>query len=399
MSDFLVRPVTEDERRGMFDLLLQSLHEPLPSDEEWAGFGGFWAAEGKFGAFDGDQAIGIASGFATTLGVPGGATVSAAAVDGVAVRADRTRRGVLTALMTAQLTDLAGRGTTIACLHASEAVIYGRFGYGPATLAKTVEVTRPAPLREGAMADGTVRLLDFTEARQLISPLYQRIGLHRPGMIARPERWWPVAHDRRVTRAGGFRVAVHTGPDGDDDGYAVFRSGEQSGKVQLEVRDFHAASPEAITAVWRFLLSIDLVTTVSARCRPVDEPVAAVLADFRRARTTEIQDDLWVRLVDVPAALAARTYGPADPVVVEVADRMLPDNGGRYVVGPHGATRTDARADLHLDVDTLAMLYLGEWRATTLALAGRITAADPAALARADTLFTTTLRPWCGTFF
>ncbi|MFI5606704.1 GNAT family N-acetyltransferase [Amycolatopsis sp. NPDC051903] len=404
MSDFAVRPITDYERRPTFDLLLQALHSPLPTDDAWARFGDSWAAPGKFGAFAADRPIGITSGFPTTIAVPGGASVSATAVDGVGVRADWTRRGVLTALMSAQLTDLAARGTTIACLHASEAVIYGRFGYGPAALSATVEVTRPARLRDGAAAGGAVRLLDPAEARDLIPVLYHRIGLHRPGMIARPEPWWPIAHDRRVTRDGGYRVAVHTGPDGDD-GFALFCSVDQTtpggpdhGPL-LEVRDLHGANPEAITALWGFLLSIDLVATVRASARPADEPVAVLLADFRRARTTALEDDLWVRLVDVPAALAARAYGAAEPVVLDVADRLLPANTGRYRVGPEGAERTDAPADLQLDVDTLAMLYLGEWRATTLAHAGRITAADPATLTRADRLFTTDLRPWCGTFF
>ncbi|QRP49979.1 GNAT family N-acetyltransferase [Amycolatopsis sp. FDAARGOS 1241] len=404
MSDFSVRPITEDERRPTFDLLLQALHSPLPSDDAWAQFGDSWAAPGKFGAFAADRPIGIASGFPTRIGVPGSATVSATAVDGVGVRADWTRRGVLTALMSAQLTDLAASGTTIACLHASEAVIYGRFGYGPAALGATVEVTRPAHLRDGAASGGAVRLLDPDEARDLIPALYHRIGLHRPGMIARPAPWWPIAHNRRVTRDGGYRVAVHTGPDGDD-GFALFTSLDQTTAADpergalLDVRDLHGANPEAITALWGFVLTIDLVATVRARYRPADEPVAALLTDYRRARTTALEDDLWVRLVDVPAALAARSYGAAQPVVLDVADRLLPANAGRYRVGPEGAERTDAPTDFQLDVDTLAMLYLGEWRATTLAHAGRITAADPAALTRADTLFTTGLRPWCGTYF
>jgi predicted acetyltransferase len=108
---------------------------------------------------------------------------------------------------------------------------------------------------------------------------------------------------------------------------------------------------------------------------------------------------LWLRPVDVAAALAARTYRAAGPVVLAVADRMLPANTGRYEVSPDGARRTEAAAELALDVDTLGMLYLGQWSATALAEAGRITVHDPAALARADELFTTIAAPWCGTYF
>ncbi|MGW4486235.1 GNAT family N-acetyltransferase [Amycolatopsis sp. NPDC004368] len=405
MSDFVVRPITDDERRSTFDLLAQALHGPLPSDELWAKMDGSWEAPGKFGAFADDRPIGIASGFATTIAVPGGAVLPAQAVDGVGVRADWTRRGVVTALMTAQLTDLAERGTTLACLHASEAVIYGRFGYGIATAGATVRVDRPAQLREGAEAGGAVRLLDADEARVALPALYERIGLHTPGMISRPETWWPIALNQRLSREGGYRTAVHTGPDGQDDGYAMFTSVDQRTAADpepgplLEVRDLHGATPEATAALWRFLFSIDLVTGVTSRFRPADEPLSVLLTDPRRARTLELEDDLWLRLVDVAGALAARTYGDAEPVVFEVDDRLLPANRGRYRVGPDGAERTHAEADLRLDADSLAMLYLGEWRATTLAQAGRITAVNTEALRRADTLFATDARPWCGTFF
>ncbi|MEV4598188.1 GNAT family N-acetyltransferase [Amycolatopsis sp. NPDC049253] len=405
MTDFVVRPITDDERRPTFDLLGQALHSPLASDETWAQIGDAWAAPGKFAAFADDRPIGITSGFATTIAVPGGAVLPATAVDGVGVRADWTRRGVVTALMSAQLNDLAERGTTLACLHASEAVIYGRFGYGIATSGATVRVDHPARLREGAEAGGAVRLLDPDEARAQLPALYQRIGLHRPGMIARPDVWWPIALNRRLSREGGFRVAVHTGPDGRDDAFAMFKSVDQTTVadpehgVLLEVRDLHGANPEAIAALWRFLLSIDLVASVSSRFRPVDEPLSVLLTDPRRARTTEVEDDLWLRLVDVAGALAGRTYGTARPVVFEVDDRLLPANRGRYRVGPDGAERTEAAVDLRLDADTLAMLYLGEWRPSTLAQAGRITVVNPAALGRADTLFATGTRPWCGTYF
>ncbi|WP_326835860.1 GNAT family N-acetyltransferase [Amycolatopsis rhabdoformis] len=405
MTDFVVRPITEDELRPTFDLLVEALHDRRPSDERWAQADGAWALPGKFGAFAENRPVGIASGFATSIAVPGGAVLPAQAVDGVGVRADWTRRGVVTALMTAQLTDLADRGTTLACLHASEAVIYGRFGYGIATSGRTVRVNRPVQLREGVEAGGAVRLLDTDEARAALPALYERIGLHRPGMIARPETWWPMALSYRLSREGGYRVAVHTGPDGRDDAFAMFKSVDQATAAEpehgplLEVRDLHGASPEAIAALWRFLFSIDLVATVTSRFRPVDEPLGVLLTDPRRVRTTDVEDDLWLRLVDVAGALAARTYGDATPVVFEVDDRLLPANRGRYRVGPDGAERTDAEADLRLDADTLAMLYLGEWRASTLAQAGRITAATPEALQRADTLFATAERPWCGTYF
>ncbi|WP_410566716.1 GNAT family N-acetyltransferase [Amycolatopsis sp. cmx-4-61] len=405
MPGFDVRPITEDERRSTFDLLRRALHSRRVTDELWARVGESWPAAGKIGAFDErGTPVGIVSSFGTEIAVPGGRTLPAAAVDGAGVRADRTRRGVLSALMAAQLADFAARGLPLAVLHASEPTIYGRFGYGSAALGKTLRVVRPAArLHERVAAGGDVRLLTPEEAVRELPALYRRIGLHRPGMLGRPPLWWPIAHDRHVD-PDAHLVAVHSGTDGDD-GFVVYATisrrsvdSPDHGAV-LDVHDLHAAGPAARAALWRFLLSVDLVSEVRARHRPVDEPLALMLTDHRHAATVSVEDDLWLRPVDVAAALAARSYRAADPVVVAVTDRLLPANTGHYEIGPDGGGRTAAAADLVLDVDTLGMLYLGQWSATTLAEAGRIDVRDPAAPGRADELFTTTAAPWCGTSF
>lgn len=404
MTAFDVRLITEDERRSTFDLLSRSLHSARVSDESWGRIGASWPAAHKFAAFDGDVPIGVASSFDTEIAVPGGAVLPLAAVDGVGVRADRTRRGVLTAMMAAQLADVAARGLPLAALHASEPTIYGRFGYGSAALGKTLWLVPSARLHERVPAGGDVRMLTPEEAVKEIPGLYRRIGLHRAGMIGRPELWWPITHDRHVGPDGSHVVAVHSGPDGDD-GFVVYdtvdrRSLESPDEgAVLKVRELHGADPVARAALWRFLLSVDLVSGLLARHRPVDEPLAAMLTDHRHARTTDVEDDLWLRLVDVPAALNARTYRAGEPVVLAVTDRTLPSNTGHYEVGPGGARRTEAAADLVLDADTLGMLYLGQWSATALAQTGRIEVRDPAAVTRADELFTTVTAPWCGTFF
>ncbi|MEC3979360.1 GNAT family N-acetyltransferase [Amycolatopsis sp. H20-H5] len=386
----------------MLTVLAQALHRPPTSDEAWASSAVSWPAAGKFGAFEGDAPIGVASSFVTEMLVPGGRRVTAAAVDGVGVRADRIRRGVLTALMGAQLDDLAARGVVLASLHASEATIYGRFGYGVAVLGKTLHVERPAArFREGVRAGGEVRLLTADEAVKEIPGLCGRIGLFRPGMITRPPGWWSPSHDKYVTAPQPHRVAVHSGPDGDD-GYVLYRALDQRTPnlgALLEVRYLHAANPLAVDGLWRFLLSVDLVSAVLARDRPMDEHVDTLLD-----RPSGLPHDGGpgppvLRLVDVAAALEARSYTPAAPVMLDVVDRQLPGNNGRYVVGPDGACRTGEPAGLRLDVEALAMLYLGEWRASTLDRAGRIEVLDQDALGRADELFRTSARPWNGTYF
>lgn len=404
MTDFTVRPIQDGEQHALLDVLVRALHGTPPDDEAWARDWASYSAERKFGAFDGDTPIGMAGSLATQLAVPGGKLLTAAAVDGVGVRADHTRKGVLTRLMAEQLRDCVRRGDLVTALHASEATIYGRFGYGTTTSTKILVVDRAkAKVAPELPKTGTVRLLNDEQAMDQIPELYRRIGAHRPGMIARPEGWWRRNHDRPIRR-GGHVIGVHRGPAGDD-GFVVYRitnldtfDDPEHGAV-LDVRDLHGASPGAVTGLWRYLLSVDLVAKIRAMGRPMDEPVDAMLTNPRACQVRGVDDELWLRLLDVPGALAARTYGPADPVVLQVSDAQLPENSGRYRVGAGVLERTDDDAELSMDVRTLAMIYLGEWWPSILADVGRVRVADAAALARADELFHTPTRPWCGTQF
>ncbi|MFI9451899.1 GNAT family N-acetyltransferase [Amycolatopsis sp. NPDC052450] len=406
MSEFLVRAVAEGEQRACLEVLAESLHGRPASDEVWAKMAPSWPAAGKFAAFDDHGTpVGIASSFDVELTVPGGQKLATAAVDGIGVRADWTRRGILTSMMAVQLEDFAARGVPLAALHASEAVIYGRFGYGAATFGKGVSVERPrARLRDGVGREGAVRFVTPAEAVERVPALYNSFEGTRPGFVTRPAHWWPGFFDRVVTGNDGYRVAVHSGPDGDD-GFVVYQTIDARDRLApergaiLEIGQLHAATPQAWAGLWRFLLSIDLVSAVTGRLRPMDEPIAGLLTDPRAVNTIEVIDDLWLRLVDVSAALRARTYGTADPVVLEVLDKQLPDNSGRYVVGPDGAERTTADADLRLDVAALSSLYLGHGLFGDLALSGRVEVLDETAVARADSLFHTARPPWCGTFF
>ncbi|MFE0020663.1 GNAT family N-acetyltransferase [Amycolatopsis sp. NPDC059021] len=405
MTDFEVRPVADDERRDSMAVLMQSLHDKPLTDEGWANIDSAWQAEGSFAAFDGDVPVGLAHSFETVLAIPGGRAIEVGAVDGIGVRADWTRRGVHTALQQAQLRYFAEQGKAIACLHASETTIYGRFGYGVATLNRTFRIEHPAArLRDGVSTGGHVRFLSPEEAVKQGPDVYRRAGLTRPGMVARPDSWWTLVFNENAGPKGKWRTAVHNGPDGAD-GFVAYETIDlgtledpEKGAL-LRVADMHAATPEAETALWGFLLSVDLVSAIHVRDRPVDDAIPLLLNDPRHARTLAIEDDLWVRVIDVEAALAARAYGDAEPVVLEVTDNQLADNNGRYEVGPGGVRRSGKAAGLRLGVDVLGMLYLGEWRPTDLARAGRIEVLDGKALTRADSLFPTAVHPWCGTHF
>jgi predicted acetyltransferase len=355
---------------------------------------------------EGGRLAGTVTSYPSRTAVPGGAVLPLAAVTRVGVRADRTRRGLLTALMRAQLDDLRARGDALALLWASESAIYGRYGYGVATRTRSVRVQASrAALRPQAPAGGTVRVLERDEIVPVLSAVHDALALRRPGGITRTPGWWEV----NLSRHDGDPVlaVVHAAADGVDDGFAlaVPRSSGPFGPADgiLHVEDLHAAGTAAAAALWRFLLGVDLITHVDAGV-PLDDPLDLLLADPRHAADNGTADETWLRLVDAPAALAARTFAAAPgSVLLAVHDPLLPDNAGVYRIGADGAERVGplgaCEPELSCDVAALAMAYLGDRRPSTLAATGWWTAHDATALARADVLFATDTVPWCGTHF
>lgn len=402
VADFSVRVLDSSELRASSDVFFIALHSEPLKDARWKYLERFYELGRAFGAFAGDRMVGTAMSFRSALAVPGGVALPMAAVSAVGVRADFTRRGVLTELMRTQLKDCVARGDALAGLHASEGAIYGRFGYGVGVISRTIRVeSRRAQLRPEVPRSGEVRLLDRDEVLDLLPAIYDRIAGEHPGMMARPPGWWSMAYERRLYNDDQFQVAVHTGAEGPDGfvGYLPSKDNPQSiaEDVTLRVHDLQG-TPSAIIDLWRFLLGVDLVREVAAFGRPMDEPIEAALVNQHVVRS-ELDDDLWLRIVDVPRALAARSYGDAEPIVIEVRDRLLPNNSDRYLIGPSGVDRTKRAAVLAMDVDALAMLYLGTTRASALADVGRIEAYDPKSLPLADRLFATDATAWCGTGF
>ncbi|MQA63892.1 MAG: GNAT family N-acetyltransferase [Actinophytocola sp.] len=402
MTDREIRLLKPTELREANALFRGTLHGPPPSDEDWERVQHAYQPERSWGAFADGSVIGLARSVDSALTVPGDAQVELAAVTAVGVRSDRTRRGVLTELMRAQLTEFAERGVPVAALHASEAVIYGRFGYGVATLERSIRLDRRrATVHNGAAGGDEIELHALDDAVRLLPEIYAPFAAGRAGMVARPSYLWPgwEGHYRRSN--GAMRLAVHRGRDGVD-GYAAYRVHNpwpEEGDCVLYVEDMNVANPDAFAGLWRYLLSVDLVDRIDAFGRPVDEPVAALLTDQRACETRGVYDDVWVRLVDVPAALSARTYRGSGSVVIDVRDTILTSNSGSYRLSADGCARTDEPAALSMTVDTLAMLYLGGWQASALVTAGRIEATDAESVAIADRLFAADVAPWCGTPF
>lgn len=398
VTDFDVRLLTAEQMREAQTVFRRTVFVPPPTDAEWERRGEIFAPGRYLGAMSGGAVIGTTYTFPSSIAVPGGKVVPQSAVSRVGVRADHRRKGIVTELMRQQFADAKAHGEIIATLHASETGIYGRFGYGISTYA-TDTTTHHCSLRPDVPRVGDVRLIDVDEAKATLPGLYERIGQHRPGMMSRGPDWWGT-----FTRWENPWVAVHTGPTGDD-GYVIYTdetypdtgyTGQLPGR--LDVMDMHAADPSVVIDLWRYVLSIDLVRVVEGHTLPTDNPISLLLTDPRQNHGLT-RDELWGRLVDVPEALAARSYGDADPVVTKVEDRMLPENDGTYRIAPSGPVRTDEEPALVMDVDVLAMIYFGSVKPSALARVGRFQVVDADALPHADRLFACDQIAWCGTSF
>ncbi len=308
--------------------------------------------------------------------------------------------------MAAQLEDSRARGDVVAHLRATEAAIYGRFGYGVATRSANWHLERvKGAFRAPAEVAGSFRLLGEAEASDVSRRAYDRSWGRRAGAISRSPELWTYRQGHPPSEPPARWVVVHEGPDGEPDGFADYEAvdrfgwgrGGQPGRVQ--VHDLWGADDAVEGALWRWLLELDLAPAIGANGRPLDEPLRWRLVDPRALRTTDVVDETWLRLVDVGAALAARTFGPGDPVVVEVVDRLLPANGGSWRADPDGFRRVDAAPDLVVDVDVLGAAVLGGTSWAELAAAGCVDVRRAGAVAAADRLFATTPIPWCGTYF
>ncbi|HST89614.1 MAG TPA: GNAT family N-acetyltransferase [Ktedonobacterales bacterium] len=365
-------------------------------------------------AFADGEMVGSAGAYTFELTLPGGTTLSVPGVTWVAVLPTYRRRGILTAMMRRQLDDFRERGEAVAVLTASESLIYSRFGYGMATSQVWYEIDRRhaafrAPFTP-AEQEGRVRLITHERAIDVYTTFYDRWRRTQPGAVGRGRAYWefflrnPLAP---VDGSGGRLYLMYESAAGAVEGIAHYRKkntwedGAPSGVVT--VRDLLTTTRDAYTGLWRYLLTLDLVRTVQAPARPPDEPLRWMLADSRRLRTTRVVDDLWARILDVPAALTARRYLTTGRLVFEISDGFRAETAGRYALDASAAgaecARTDAGADLALDIADLGAAYLGGVRFTTLARAGRVRELRPGALRRADALFASDPEPWCGTSF
>ena len=351
-----------------------------------------------YAAYDGDAPVATAGSFDFTMTVPGG-PVPVAGVTWVGVLPTYRRRGILASMMTRQLADLHEAGTAVAALWATEAAIYGRYGYAPSAWMLNVTIPRGAALRT-PVEPGGLRLVD--PASPEVREVYAAVAARTPGWPQRDDAWWAFRlHDPEHRRDGGSPLqCVVT-----DGGYALYSTAmrwqEALPAGTVRVRELAATTPAAAARLWRYLLDLDLMREVQVFAAAPDDPLLMDLLAEPRTASAKLRDCLHVRLVDVPAALAARRYAADVDVVLEVADDpQCPWNAGRWrlVGGRDGATctATSDEPDLVVTVQDLGAAYLGGTPLRTKPVVER----TPGQLPRASTAFgPLDGAPWCPQVF
>ncbi len=347
-------------------------------------------------ALDGDEIVGTAVVYPMQMNIPEGRSAATAVVAGVTVLPTHRRRGILTRMMDTHLRKAYDNGEIFSILGASESIIYGRYGFGIASLIESWSIDRRhTDLAYAPESPGRLRFIDKDDAAELLPSVAVRVCTDRPAFVAlHPDHWAEFLADFEHERRGGsaFHFVVYE-EGGEIDGYVIYRLHGRT----VKVIDLMAGSDAAHAALWRFCFGIDLRTTIECDDRPVDDPLPWMLADPRRLQRS-LRDGMWLRILDVQKALEARTYTREGRIVLEVRDEFCSWNEGRYELegGTEGArcAATTAKPDITLSVADLGAAYLDGVSFSTLEHASRAEVVSPEAVQLADAMFRTRRKPW-----
>ena len=405
--DIELRPIAPEGARRFLEVTETSFGADLP-DDVFESLRHVVETDRAVGAYDGSTMVGTAAAYSLRMTVPGGET-DCAGVTMVGVVPSHRRRGVMTKMMTSQLREIRERGEPIAALWASEDAIYGRFGYGPASMQALVDIPRVrATFLDDSPIEGCVRLVDREEAIGAFPAVYDRVRAVTPGMFVRSEPWWRHRNLREASKDEDgpfFRALLEH--DGEPAGYAVYRVHQKWGRgvaeSSVDLREVMAATPAAMVDIWKFALGIDLVERIltTSFFLPSRHPLLLMLEQPRYLGFM-LSNGLWLRIVDVPGALTARGYDGDGTVTIEVLDPLFEENSATWTMevagGEAQVERTGAAPDVTLGIAELGAVYLGEFTFGEMAAAGRASG-DAAGLARADSLWRTAVAPWCPEIF
>ena len=406
-----IRPISDDEFAELLRVDAAIWGLPIPDAAVEQRLRPLLETPRSLCAFEDGRMVAVSISLPLQLTLPGGARVPMSGITWVGVLPTHRRRGLMRRLLLGHLERLQGGDEPLAGLGASESQIYRRFGFGISSVATAVEVeTQHTGFRRPAATEGTLDFIDHDQAMTVITEVLERTAVGRNGMIDRPLAGTAaVYHDAQKEKegAGPVRYVVHRDAGGEVDGVVSYRitarwndAGISEGT--LGIVELFAATEDASIALWRFCFDHDLVTVVRATKRPVDEPIALLLDDRRRWRTT-VSDELHLRPVDVPALLGARRYAREDSLVIGMDDNLLPWAGGRWRLtgGLDGAscTPTTESADLVMDPAALGAALLGDFAVELLWRAGEVDEQTPGAVRRASAMFAWSPRPWLGYMF
>ena len=358
--------------------------------------------------------VSTVSSWPTQLTVPGQTSVTAWAISSVTVSPTHRRRGIARAMIEAELRTAQQFGAPLAMLTVSEATIYGRYGFAPSVLAADWTIDTRRARWTGPAASGRVQFITPEQLRVDGPALIERGRLNAPGDIERWSHQWEhllglVGDDK--DRAKNLRVVRYDDSARIAQGFAIYRVTETVGDFSAHILDLHylvAATDDAYAGLWRYLIEMDLVASITAPLRSADEAFTWQLSDFRAARKTWERDHLWTRILDVKAALETRRYGAPGNIVLEVDDPLGFADGrflltiepdGLASVVPLPGTAPDDAAVVALTVNELSALYLGGVSAVSLVRAGRITELREGSAVAIDRAFRSTVTPWLSIWF
>lgn len=378
----------EELALGFFDAVSRGFHAgraKRSTAQTWLGHArrdastlrGAWLPEGAYGA--GPMPVATFLSFDKTLNA-GAAELPLRMITDVTVSPAHRRQGWLRRLMTADLDDAVERGVPVAALTVSEATIYGRFGFGPATFSADLEVDTSRRFDLPGFVDpGRVEVVEPDVAWPAVAEDFARFHRQVRGSVDRPSIYEPILRGELTFELeegnDRLRAAVHLGPGGTPDGHVLYEVHEAGDPATVRIRDLVATDPAVHLALWRFVADIDLADRATLRRTPVDDPLRWALGDAFCYRTAGIWEHIWVRVLDPVAALWARPWRGDGAVVLGVADPMGYAEG-RYLVevrdGAVEVTASRREADLELGVDVLGSLLLGGAGVPALAAAGRL---------------------------
>jgi predicted acetyltransferase len=393
-------------------------HQPPPTAEHMARVSASFAAEDRVltgayavaappGAWDVRRPVATYGTFVKSMNVGAGRSLDVHLIADVTVRATHRRRGLLRAIISADLRRAAANGVAMAALRASDAMIYERFGFGPAIFTRHVDLdTERFALRRRPA--GRVEVTEPATLLEVSPRVFDRFHAQTIGSITRqafyPSKIAGIWAEDRPLPDPLVRAALHYDPADRIDGYVTYRFVDRPSGA-IEVIDLVFESQDAYFGLWEYLASIDLVALVGYRQTPATDPLSWAIKDRRGLRVVGEEDAVWLRVLDPVAALRARGYDADGAVRIAIRDPLEISDGIYHLVVREGtATVTvgvtgDAPADVSMDVSTFSSLYLGGVRARVLATAGRITADSPTALDEFDALMSHKEMPHCITQF